>query len=132
MPPVNRTRTIRTAATVLAVAWMGVIFGLSSLHGSSVPGRYSTLGHFILYAVLGALYFTALPTGGRRWAIVAAAVALASLYGMSDEIHQSFVPGRMPDPVDWLVDTAGALTAVMLAEGLQRLIARRDARSDPA
>ncbi|MDO8848214.1 MAG: VanZ family protein [Coriobacteriia bacterium] len=125
----NRTRTIRTTATVFAVAWMGVIFGLSSLHGSSVPGRYSTLGHFILYAVLGTLYFTALPAGGR-WAIVA--VALASLYGISDEIHQSFVPGRMPDPVDWLVDTAGALTAVMLAEGLRRLIARRDARSDPA
>ncbi len=132
MPPVNRTRSIRTAAAVLAVAWMGVIFGLSSLHGSSVPGRYSTLGHFLLYAVLGTLYFRALPAGGRRWAIVAAAVALASLYGISDEIHQSIVPGRMPDPVDWLVDTAGALTAVMLAEGLRRLMANRNARSDPA
>jgi len=106
---------------------MCIIFGLSSLHGSSVPGRFSTLGHFVLYAVLGALYLWTLPVGGRRWTVVLVAVALASLYGVTDEFHQSFVPGRMPDPVDWLVDTAGALAAVLLAEGLRRLVARRAA-----
>ena len=35
------------------------------------------------------------------------AVALASLYAVTDEFHQSFVPGRMCDPADWLTDTLG-------------------------
>lgn len=95
--------------------WMGVIFWLSSLTGSTVPSRYSTLGHFSVYAVLGALYLLALPREmpvGRRILI---AVALASLYGVSDEFHQSFVPGRTPDPADWAMDTIGALTGASAA-----------------
>ncbi|MDP2300717.1 MAG: VanZ family protein [Coriobacteriia bacterium] len=95
-----------------AVVWMAVIFGLSSLPGSSVPGRYGSLGHLVVYAVLGALYYAALagrlPVG--RAALIA--IALASAYGITDEFHQSFVPGRVPDPVDWLVDTTGAALAV--------------------
>lgn len=45
-----------------------------------------------------------------RSALVAVvlAVVLASAYGITDEIHQIFVPGRMCDPLDWAVDTAGA------------------------
>lgn len=96
-----------------ALAWMGAIFGLSSLPGSAVPGRFGTLAHFVMYAVLGALYLIALPTPRQRWRAVIVAVALASLYGVTDEFHQSFVPGRTPDVVDWLVDTAGATTAAI-------------------
>lgn len=99
-----------------AAAWALVIFGLSSIHGSSIPGGWSPLGHLVAYAVLGALVFGALQTGGTRRRIIAA-VAIASAYGVTDEIHQLFVPGRMCDPADWLVDTVGALigAALMLA-----------------
>lgn len=93
---------------------MALIFGLSALPGSAVPGRFGTLAHFGLYAVLGALYLTALPGNDRRpWLAALLALALASAYGVTDEFHQSFVPGRVPDVSDWLVDTAGALTAVL-------------------
>jgi VanZ family protein len=33
---------------------------------------------------------------------------IASLYGVSDEVHQAFVPGRDSSPFDWLADTIGA------------------------
>jgi len=36
------------------------------------------------------------------------AVLLASLYGASDEWHESFVPLRTPDVLDWLADTLGS------------------------
>ena len=36
-------------------------------------------------------------------------VLFASLYGVSDEFHQSFVPGRDADVWDWFADTMGAL-----------------------
>lgn len=123
----NRTRITRVSAVVLSLGWMGVIFGLSSMSGSSVPGKFSTAAHFVVYAILGALYLWALPRSERAWPSAAAAVALASLYGITDEFHQSFVPGRMPDPADWLVDTAGALTAVLLLAGARRVLAVRAA-----
>ncbi len=115
----------RTAVGVLAAGWMVVIFMLSSLPGSAVPGRFGTFGHFLLYAVLGSLYLLALPRTWRGWAAVAAAVALASAYGATDEFHQSFVPGRMPDIADWLVDTGGALVAALLTETLRRMLQSR-------
>lgn len=124
----NRTRIARAVAIASSIGWMGVIFALSSMRGSSVPGRFSTAAHFAVYAVLGALYLTALPRSERGWRAALIAVGLASLYGITDEFHQSFVPGRMPDPADWLVDTTGALTAVLALEGLRRvLVARADA-----
>ena len=48
------------------------------------------------------------------------ATSIASLYGISDEFHQSFVPGRTPDVVDWLADTSGALLAVLLIAHFSR------------
>ena len=98
-----------------SAAWMAVIFGLSSLPGSAVPiGRFGSLGHFVLYAALGGLYLLTLrPVLATPHARVVA-VVLASLYGLSDEFHQAFVPGRVPDPADWLVDTAGAVVGVLV------------------
>lgn len=115
---------------VAALGWMGVIFRLSALPGSAIPGHFSSLGHFALYAVLAGLYLLALPEGtpgALRWAGVA--VLMASVYGVTDEFHQSFVPGRMPDVVDWLVDTAGALTAVALMTAWRAVAARARGRA---
>ncbi len=128
----DRSRTMRASAAALSLGWMGVIYALSSISGSSVPGRFSTAAHFVVYAVLGALYLWALPRRERVWPTAFAAVALASLYGITDEFHQSFVPGRMPDPADWLVDTAGALTAVLIIVGLRRALATRAAKRSTA
>ncbi len=90
-----------------ALAWMAVIFAGSSVRGSNMPGVFSVEGHFAEYAVLGVLVLFAsrrLPITPR--ALVA--LTLCSLYAVSDEFHQSFVPGRVPDVADWAVDTLGA------------------------
>ena len=39
-------------------------------------------------------------------------IAFCSLYGLSDEWHQSFVAGRESDITDWLADTIGAVLAI--------------------
>ena len=36
-------------------------------------------------------------------------VVIVSTYGIIDEIHQSFVPGRCADSLDWCADTLGAV-----------------------
>ncbi len=52
------------------------------------------------------------PLLARRAAPIAFVVAV--LYAVSDEFHQSFVPGRYPDIRDILVDAAGVLAALLL------------------
>lgn len=93
----------------------------------------SPAAHFCEYAVFGALLFAALwhtsrlrrgqqaCSQDRLWLLVIAAIIAASLYGASDELHQYFVPGRACDPIDWLVDTAGATLGAFIVS----LVVRR-------
>lgn len=106
----------------LALLWMLVIFGLSaqsnfdfiSPHWQSDP--LSMSAHFVEYGLLALLLWQALrhtPSTARRalaWAFVCTV-----LYAISDEFHQSFVPGRFADIRDVLVDAAGAAAALWLA-----------------
>lgn len=115
MAPDARLIRSRRNAWRASIAWMAVIFGLSSLPGTAVPGNGAPYGHFFTYAVLGALLFAAFlhetPDRHRAFAL---AVLAASLYGVTDELHQAFVPGRHPDIVDWGIDTIGALAGAWL------------------
>lgn len=69
----------------------------------------SYIAHFCEYVVLGVLLARALRLSTSTGIACCMAVVLASLYGVSDEIHQVFVEGRSSEMVDWIVDTAGAL-----------------------
>lgn len=79
--------------------------------------------HFAAYAGLGVLlaYGGAPAAMGRR-----PLIAIGTLYGASDEVHQSFVPGRTPDLLDWVADTLGAIAGVLAAH---RYFSRRRARA---
>lgn len=100
---------LRTTRWAPAIVVASTIFGMSSLPGGSVTSNYSGLAHFLEYALLCSVVLFAL--GVRpMWAdALLLAVMIASAYGVTDELHQSFVPMRTPDVVDWMVDTAGAL-----------------------
>ena len=45
-------------------------------------------------------------------------IAFCSLYGLSDEWHQSFIVGRESDVADWVADTSGAVLAILLLHNL--------------
>lgn len=104
-----------------ALAWAGVIFLLSSLPDTGAPTweipHIDKVSHAAVFAILALLIFRAARQGHgispRRAAVWA--IALASLYGVIDEFHQSFTPNREVDPLDWVADTAGAIVATMLA-----------------
>ena len=118
---------------IATVAWMAVIFGLSSIPGSSVPGRGGTFAHFGVYAILGALLFLALlhetSVPGRALAL---AVLFASAYAVTDELHQAFVPGRVPDAFDWGVDTIGALFGASATLAVLKFVRSRGSAPPPA
>jgi VanZ family protein len=113
---------------------MAAIFTLSS--SSTVPslpgGLTDHTGHFIGYGLLASLALRAF--AGARWQGVTSSAAwrsvlLSSLYGITDEYHQSFVAARTPAVDDWVADTAGATIAalaILLIARTRRSGANRD------
>ncbi len=69
------------------------------------------LGHFLVFGLLASLVVRS-PGGRVFWPLCA--VALVSFFGISDEFHQSFTPGRSVEFADWVADTLGAALAVTL------------------
>ena len=103
----------RLNAWVPVVLWAGLIFALSAIPelGTGL-GIWDTvlrkLAHMAEYAILGGLIV-------RASRSAPAAFMLASTYAVTDEFHQTFVRGRHGSPVDWLIDSVGALIGVMVA-----------------
>ncbi|GAB4338725.1 MAG: hypothetical protein Kow0089_10920 [Desulfobulbaceae bacterium] len=115
---------------VPAVLIMGTIFFLSHQPGDElqlpqVPG-VDKVAHLVAYGALGAAVLFA--AGERKryrpGAAACVTVCFCILYGVSDEVHQSFVPGRDASLADLVADTLGAslLAAAWYVKG------RRDSR----
>ena len=103
------------------ILWMLVIFSLSSVPGGQLPDvpipRIHTIAHFFEYSILGALLLRAFLNVNFRKRTIALsllAVAGAFLFGLSDEWHQSFVPGRSCRLEDVLSDVLFAIVGVLL------------------
>jgi len=99
-----------------ALLMMAVIFGFSSIPGKEMPsfGSWDLIvkkgAHVLGYALLALLLWYAQGFDQNRWWL---AFMLAVLYAISDEFHQSFIPGRHPSWVDALViDGGGAAFAL--------------------
>lgn len=106
--------------------WMAVIFIFSAQSdppfvpgGSGFPYFIRKAGHFTEYAILAVLCRRAMGARRGAWLIV---LALASVYAVSDEWHQSFVPGRDALAGDWLIDSAGAAVGLFMAAQGRKII----------
>jgi VanZ family protein len=79
--------------------------------------------HAGAYGLLGILFYRAYRSrwpNASGWTMANASLLSASFYGLSDEIHQYFVPARSADPWDWLADTIGAMLGVVAYHALLR------------
>lgn len=100
------------------VAWMAVVFFFSSISNLGRAARVPDwISHPIEYGLGAALLCRAL-AGGRRGPLTMStaltATLIATAYGVTDEYHQSFVPGRTAELADVLKDLAGAAAASLL------------------
>ena len=101
------------------VLYLAAIFVISSQPQPFIapPNIWGSdkVAHFAAYAGLGALLCRAYLGSGLTWAAAFwLAVLTASLYGASDEWHQSLVPNRSADAADWLADSLGATVGAIL------------------
>ena len=95
------------------LAYCGLIFYLSSQSDLAVPGfvaRSDKVAHMLEYAGLGLLssrFFARLWPGKPVVILLLLAFFFTVVYGLSDEWHQAFVPGRDSSWLDLLADGVG-------------------------
>jgi VanZ family protein len=98
--------------------YCAVIFWFSHQPSLPIPMLFEfqdKLHHFTAYFMMGILasrtirHFVMPP-----FMLAIVSVMFCSLYGISDEWHQSFVEGRTADSLDWVADTIGATVAMLL------------------
>ena len=114
------------------VVVMMLLFVLSHQPGDTLPlpavVNLDKLLHLLAYTTLGLCFLLALPPGWRTRRPRAAAVATVLFclaYGLSDEFHQRFVPGRFSGVDDLVFDTLGGLLAVAIDRARHRWTSRR-------
>lgn len=105
----------------LLIAYCGLIFYLSSRPALHVS--HDKIIHTLEYAFLGFLISAALRHYFhlRALGLALAVVGLATLFGISDEIHQYFVPGRECSVWDALADFFGSMMGVLFYVAVHRL-----------
>jgi VanZ family protein len=129
-PPRARAATPRAIllAWLPAALYMTTIWVVSSLETPTFPTEAFPLRdkgvHFVEYGVLGLLLAHAcLRTFVQhaRLRVAAFAILFGVLWGLFDEIHQAFVPGRSADALDLVADSLGVVAGTLVRLGVGRL-----------
>jgi VanZ family protein len=120
------TRPINSKFRILLIYWFPlIIYCLAIYFQSGQPGPESIPDvrfldkflHFGAYGLLGILFFRAyetLPLKKFKNRLILISIVSATLYGISDEIHQYFVPSRQADLMDGVANTIGSICGVYL------------------
>lgn len=116
---------------------------LSNLQSGSILGVFESLGfenmtmhivrkaaHFILFGGIGAAFTFALSFKLNGSKLLTYSFFLTVLMAIIDETHQMFVPGRGPQIKDVVIDSAGALAAVLLFGTIITIYKKKKANSD--
>ncbi len=113
-----------------AVVVMAAIFVLSHQQKPPTIGNDPALsaiaGHLVAYGVLALAMLGAFTVAGLSFRQAAfAAIGMSLEFGLTDELHQRYVPGRHADPWDLLADLIGATVAVGLVTAWRQRASRR-------
>ena len=107
---------------LITISYMGLIFYLSSkpIMLPKMLRNTDKIIHAIVYFILALLFYFSLLKSGLRKSLLAISLLLAISYGISDEIHQYYVPGRIASIGDVIADSFGALIGSLLAARVSR------------
>jgi VanZ family protein len=102
----------------ILIIYCALIFYLSSQ--SRLPLEQTFLNqdkllHVAAYAVMGLLAWRSFRHFVQeKPALALCCIGFCGLYGLSDEVHQFYVPGRSASPYDLIADIVGAMVSVLL------------------
>ena len=108
-----------------AIGWVILILVGSSIPGKEIPDLgfkpQDKVAHIIEFSILGFLLFRAFAQSSstifRKYALVWAGL-LGIAWGIMDEVHQLFVPGRCASPYDVIADIVGILVGIAICLAL--------------
>lgn len=113
------------------LVYSGIIFYVSSLESVETPQsipHFDKVCHLAEYGLFGLLLARAIShsvTKIDRATLILCTVLGAFLYGLSDEYHQSMVPGRTADGMDLAADTIGGLMGALTYIFIDKIITKR-------
>ncbi len=81
-----------------------------------IDGAVRTAAHFAEYAVLGGLLMAAALL--IQWGGVWLPWAVGIIYACTDEWHQAYIPGRVCDPLDIVIDACGVLFGILVIKAI--------------
>ena len=125
---------LNIASKIPALLLVVIIWVLSSQSALPVPKGilgFDKFQHLLAYLALAASFVFWFSPDQRRLHRLRTFLLLAfvgSLYGVIDEIHQFYVPGRDCAIGDWVADTLGAFLGAGLALLADRLALRRSGK----
>lgn len=103
------------------IVWALIIFTFSSFSTPSTSAIYwqdfvvKKLAHMVEYGIFAFLLYRALRAYEvNKTRAVILSILIAGVYGLTDEFHQSFTPGREPRIRDVAFDTIGASLSMLL------------------
>jgi VanZ family protein len=102
----------------LIIYWI-FLFIVTSLPAPSVPSFEvgDKVKHFAAFFGLSVLLSLTLLYQNKNLLVkryyLGATFIIASIYGFLDEFHQSFIPGRSSEFLDWVADSLGALVGIL-------------------
>ena len=97
---------------LITLGYMGIIFILSSQQSfpiRNLPQYSDKVVHTLIYIPLAFMMYLSLKKSGLKKSLFIAAIIFAGIYGITDEIHQYFVPGRYSSAGDVAADFFGAI-----------------------
>lgn len=103
-----------------SLLWKVVVFiypGVTQELFDSIHFYIRKAGHFTEYAILALLLFRAFRSGACarwRWKWAISSLLVAFLHASLDEYHQTLTRHRTGSIYDSLIDTSGAMTAMVL------------------
>ena len=111
----------------LIIYWILLIIG-TTLSAPDVPsfGVSDKFKHFGAYFGLAVLLSFSLHYQNKNLSLkkyfLTATLLIAAFYGCLDEFHQSFIPGRSAEFLDWVADSVGAAAGITFVYYLMKIL----------
>ncbi len=109
------TKILKIFLGLALPGYMGLLFYLSSIPGTEITIQTPDyILHALAFGGLSVLFMANILIHTQKDKVnllksMIISTILTSFYGLLDEFHQSFVPGRTPDWHDILADLVGAI-----------------------
>ncbi len=129
-----KLQLVRVTSALLVCSWIAMIYFLSSQSSVDIGIDFAMkdkLFHMAAYGLLGLFIMgTMRPSEiGYSYNQVALTTLIATIYGITDEWHQAYVPNRNSDPMDIIADCIGALLVTLAARAFINRRLRRQVHS---